>query len=89
MMRRVSQAVPLLCWFRHAAILLETHQAHDIIVAAAGPYGPGRPPMFSGGVPPVGRENAEHLEMEVYLIFGRPLKIISKPLAEKCQNSRE
>ena len=38
--------------------------------------------MSSGGVPPIGGENAEHVKMAAYLIFKRPLKVISKLLAE-------
>jgi hypothetical protein len=41
--------------------------------------------MFSGAVPPVGGENAEHLKMAACLIFKRPLKVIFKPPAENAR----
>jgi len=43
--------------------------------------------MFSGAVPPVGGENAEHLKMAACLIFKTPLKVISKPLGENARTS--
>ena len=69
-------------------ILLDTHQAHDYRdyrQAATTQVG-----RRCSAVPAPGKgEDADHLKMAAGLTYKRRLKIIFKPLAEKCLNLRE